>query len=371
MAKPFPANLFRFDLVGSDGPVSVFDLTPGNIATLRTIYDEHYPPAPPPPPPLPALTRKVADPDAADRGEPYNFSGISELADTHIEGWRQNIVYMGGGGRLTLRNVRSVKAFRAESKERFQGQGLYFGHPNEDAPQDRWPGSAKVTGCLFGWNGWRKMDGNANGYRHGIYGGRCAGPLDIEDSIFVGNACAGVQVRRGGTIRRCVFIDNGISLLSVAGDVTMEDCVVLGGHRYANVNNAGELDSWTANNAVANYTKLTLRNCLFAGAPGQAADPAATPKQYDTGCIVNSNQYPPHPEWSPNGGSITASKCIIAGWPGKSFAGDRPHDGTGFIVKGDKVTYNATPILDDVIANKVKIPDAVQRLTTEIRGLVT
>jgi hypothetical protein len=314
---------------------------------------------------------RVANPDAVDRDEPFQFTGTNALADTHIEGWRQNIVYMKGGGSLTLSNVRSIKAFRTESSQRFQGQGLYFGNPDENPPPNQWPGPATIRGCLFGWNGWRKMDGNANGYRHGIYGGRFAGNLTIDDSIFVGNACAGVQVRRGATIRRCVFIDNGIGLLSVAGDVTMEDCVILGGHRYANVDGTGVIDSWTANNAVANYTRLTLRNCLFAGVPDQAADPHATPRQFDTGCIVNSKKYPPNPDWSPAGGSITATGCIIAGWPGEAFAGDRKHDGTGFTVKNTAVTYNPKPILDDVAANKVKIPDAVTALMTAIRGAAT
>jgi hypothetical protein len=360
--------------VAADAPATL-PVQPPPAAAPTTLPAPATDPVVQPPPALPAvrlppLKRMMADPAAAGRGEGFTLKGTNAIADVYLDGWEQNITYLGGGGSLTLTNVRSLHAFRADSSKRFQGQGLYFGNPADPAtppPRSQWPGPATIRGCIFGWNGYRTNDGNLNGYRHGVYGGHFAGALLIEDSIFVGNACAGVQVRAGATIRRCVFLDNGVSLLSVAGDVTLEDCTFYGGHRYAEVDGNGKVTGWTGDNGVDNYTHLTLRNCLFAGKPGQGA-PAGTKGNYDTGCIVNSAKYKPNPDWSPDGGRITASGCTIAGWPGPAFAGDRKHDGSGFVVKASPVVFDYDPILAGVLGNTIGISDAAAQIAAAVRN---
>lgn len=323
---------------------------------------------------LPKLTRMVA-PITGKRGEGIaivrkpNYS----LKDTHIEGYNSNLTIQYVTGPVTVDNYRGCRAWRDEPKDIFKGHALYM---------DKLDGPTKITNFLARDNGWQtgKPPLDLSQFRHGVYSNFGAKNPLFENCIIAGSANVGIQLRGGGVIRNCVFLDNSVAVYAVMGNCTIENCTIYDGHyhcTWGTKDGQTVVNSWTSNSGVQIIWPTVMRDVWIIGRPGQGNDPGLVPnvKCYAAGAVGTTNFWgggAGHSDWkpAPGGVKLDAKDCLISGWPGKPFAGDRPHDGTGFVVKTNPVTYNYKPVLDAVERNEISIKDAIKKLHAEIRALV-
>ncbi len=317
---------------------------------------------PPPPARLP-LTKLIAAENTPGDGVRIIEGSTGILTNTHVQGYDQNIVIKTSGP-TSFVNVRSVEAWRRDPAQSFTGQGLYT-----DAP-----GRMLVQACLFGWNGWQqgRPIKQRNGHHHGIYQddsfartGRNfhTGQAVIEDSIIIGNPGAGIQLRGGGILRRCVLIDNSMNFVGVAPS-QLENCVIFGATRYVE----DGFGAWQGNCGVLAYDAVKLKDTWLVGRKGQN-DPTVYPelpglKSFNMGGLKTDRGH----RDNPNGiGSIRGEgDCRCIGWPEKTD--NRTSDVQGVaIVGGSGIVYDPMPIIANVLANKVSIEDACALIRAAIR----
>jgi hypothetical protein len=335
------------------------------------------PPPPPPPPPLPSLT--VMKPEAGkprDHGLAYNKGGDLVVENLHVEGFGHNIVAQNAKS-LKVNNVRTCRAWREQSKDIFAGQGLYLFNI---------AGQVVVTGFFARDNGWQKDKPpiDLTEYRHGVYanfgGGGNGGPV-FDTCIIAGSCNTGIQLRAGGVIRNSVFLDSATAIAAVMGNFRLENCTIYDGHYHNSrvVDSSGKtvIKSWTAHTALTALWPGVLRDVWIVGRPGQGDDPGLVPnvKCFPQGAVSVSGMWGGangHPEWKPSPVPVKldAKDCVIAGWPGQPFTGDRKHDGSGFVVKNSTVSYDYKPVLDAVERNEISIAEAVKTLHQQIRSKV-
>jgi hypothetical protein len=73
--------------------------------------------------------------------------------------------------------------------------------------------SVRVSQSVVDTNGWRPGQIERDDKSHGGYNQGFMGPnVLIEDTVFYNNASHGVQMRSGGRLNNCVFVDNAIGL---------------------------------------------------------------------------------------------------------------------------------------------------------------
>lgn len=353
----------------TDADIAAFDARATRPATLPTTLPTTKPvePVKPPVVTLPPITRNKANPAATIRGNGFEYkpglrSTSLSFADTSFEGWAQNIVVAGFKGPSSFTNVTSIFAYRDTPDQQFIGQGMYL----HDC------GPVTVKGCLFGFNGWTpgKPANNRSGYRHGIYHDLDCGPLVVEDSIFVGNACAGAQSRSGATFRRCVFIDNGIGVLAVKGNIVMDDCLVLSGHRYV-LSASGVALSTAGNGGVYSYTNVSLINTWIVGTVGQDAPTtdAGPIKSANLGALGTGSGHRDNPKGK---AKYTASgDCRVIGWPTVSPGYGNADDLDGVTFGGSPISYNWTPVVNAALGGVISIPAAREKIAADVRSAVS
>jgi hypothetical protein len=330
---------------------------------VNSVVESPTEPADPPPP---ALTHRR--PAGEPRGDGLRCTAAGTHSDLQIEGFCQNItVDYAGSARLTLNNVRSVRAWRGAPADLYEGQGLYIGRS----------GTVSLRGCLFGWNGWQpdRPWPARNRYRHGVYQDVQGGFLDVEDSLFLYNAACSVQIRNGARFRRCLFVGNPIHLLAVRGDVILEDCVFYGGGRYVELNEQNQPRSFQGNAGVLAYTSVSMTNVLIAGWPGQH-DPngeIAGLRSWNIGAVNAARGHDRNPDGF---GRVQASRCTIAGWPGDSggklFTGDPGFGGEGFAARPGPVDVRVKldALFAAVVTNRLSVVSAASQGLAIVRQAV-
>ena len=337
-AKPTKVTITFDDGSTADfGPAAAVNVPATPLPTPVPPTPTPVPPAPTPtPPPVMALKRAPA---LAARGDGFSYMNkpglLTVLGDTLVDNFEQNIVAQNVGG-VTLRNVVSANAHRANVGDRFKGQAFYASHA----------GPITLIGYAALMAGWQPPTDPRQriGFFHGVYSNWGSGDVLLEDFVLWGCAHSGAQFRgiaedpdvaplvagkvtpRRITLRRGVIIDCGIGVTAVAGNVSIDDVVIYKGHRWFEKKADGS-PSWPGDIAISSYTDTSLNNVLILGAPNQDqptyGEPANDP-HYDLGAVMGSRRYNPHPECS-NGAKWTVSPgCRIRGWPGPHCSGDAP-----------------------------------------------
>lgn len=335
------------------------------------------------PDPAPQWPRraKVVAPSRADRGDGLtrrNVAGGVAVADVLVDGWEQNIVIEHGGA-ATIDNVVSCNSTPQDVwADVYRGQALYV----DDCPSLIVRGYAAVNA------GWQPgMPPRAkNAYRHGCYANWGLKSLVIEDAIFWGCSAAGAQCRQwqgSVVLRRPVFVDCGVGLLAVAGNVTLESPTFFGGHCWYQKKADGS-PAWTGNMAVSSYTPLTMTDPWIVGTPGQGDSPDGAPA-YNLGAVMGSREYGPAAELirkgelpqaaKPKGATWDVSGGRICGWPtdnrGNLFAGDAPCPQSGWSVSDRPVNPAKLPLgkwLTDLTQSDRPVPDVAAEMRDAIRG---
>jgi hypothetical protein len=338
-------------------------------------------PAPPviaPPLTLPPLKQLVAP--AVDRGDGVKMNAAhTTLTGAWVQGWRQNITAQHVRGRVSIEDVCSIDPYRADKSETFVGQCLFGDDVDE-----------LVVRSFYGHGaGWQpdKPVTDRNGFRHIIYDNYGVKSFLLEDAWLDEPACAGVQVRGAKSIlRRCLITRAAIAVLAVMGDVYLEDSTIYDGHCYWQPPHVDKNDpkknrpaSFTGDVGLMTYTRVHAKNVWIVGHPAQGRAETLAPglQTYHLGAVVGSSSYGGSAEWKPAKGPdgkplkdlITAENCRIAGWPGATFAGDRPDDGSGWTIGGHAV--DVWPALEviraDMIGRRISIAEAVARGQAAVR----
>ena len=297
-------------------------------------------------PVIPPLRRMIAD-ESMPRDEAVRLNkqiaGDLFARDLHIDGYEDGVVIEGTGNRPALvENVRVLNTWRTSPERCFKGQGVYA-----DAA-----GAVTIRGCFGHRLGWRPgcPPADRNNFRHGVYSNFDVASLLIEDSWIDEAACAGIQARGPVIIRRCLITECAVGMLLLAGAV-VEEVTVYGGRPRYNppeppdpaAGKSARPASWTGDTALSIYHPARVRDLWIVGRTGQADDVDLIPglRTYHMGAVVGSGSYPKS-QWRPPIDArgevirdlLTAADSRVVGWPGPAFAGDRPHDGSGFRVGG-------------------------------------
>jgi hypothetical protein len=230
------------------------------------------------------------------------------IENVRVDFCEQNIVVSNCPGPATLRNVKSFDSWALNSADLFKGQGVYV---------DGVHGQFTIDSSTFVGNGWNPQVGphNRDQYGHCLYHQRGCSPAYVKDSIFARASNAGCQFREGGKAERCIFIDNGFSVIAF-NHCEIVDCVIVAGHHYF------DGGGWTGNGAILSYAdNLILRNVLIVGVPNQGAPSpysANGEKTYNSAAVTISSTYTKlHADWASKNPQIDAQGVTVLGWPGK------------------------------------------------------
>jgi hypothetical protein len=326
-------------------------------------------------PTLPALTQRIA-PAIGVRGDGYRIAASQTSAGGFcVDGFEQNIVVQDHPLPCTLSDFFSLRPHHPipDVPGTYKGQCLYADKCGPLVVRGYYARSAGK------WQGMPAKDNDR--FRHAIYSNFGVQSLTVEDSWLDDATCAGIQSRGPvATIRRCFISECGIALLLVSG-ATVEDCTIYGGNVYHFPADpaTGKPASWAGDVAIQAYYPVTLRNVWIVGKPGQSADNTSLAglKTYHLGAVVSGGDYSKS-EWKPPVGPdgkrirklVTATDCVIAGWPGPAFDGAAKHDGSGFTVKPTPVDVTAQieAIRSDMEARRISVADAVARAQSVVRG---
>lgn len=303
------------------------------------------------PAPPPRITWKIAAKKPSGDGlvitQPGTYRGLG------WDGYNQNVIVR-CDGEVVFEDCAFVNAFRDDGTGVYVGQGLYVERAK----------SVVAVRSIFAYNGHREGANarNRNGYRHGWYQNVNGGFAQAIDCLFAGNSACGLQTRTASETLRCLFAGNAIGLCHVKGPHRSLDCVWYDGARYAETDEAGEIKAWTSNTAIQSYDALTLTNAKIRGKVGQDAPQA--PKSYDMGAVNLATNHRDNPGVT---GSLAATGCSIAGWPGPAFSGARVHDGFGFeAISAARSDADWRPVVQDVIAGTLSVVDAIARIRTAV-----
>jgi hypothetical protein len=70
----------------------------------------------------------------------------------------------------------------------------------------------RIEGCLIDRNGWHPEFAEATIYNHGAYLQWNNSGVEVRDTVFSRSSSHGLQMRSGGILKRCVFLDNACDL---------------------------------------------------------------------------------------------------------------------------------------------------------------
>jgi len=323
---------------------------------------------------LPAMVQRTA-PAKNVRGDGFRIPPAQTTATAFVaDGWEQNVVVENHPLPTTLYDFFSVRSHPQlpEPEGTYRGQGFYA---NKCGP-------IVIDGYYARQSGWQQGQPpqKRDRFRHHIYSNfECQG-LIVRNSWLDDAACAAIQSRGpAAEVEDCFLTANGIAMLFTSG-AKLKRITIYGGHCYYFPADpaTGKPASWAGDVALQAYYPVDMEDIWIVGKPGQGADVTSIPglKTYHLGAIVSGGNYG-KPEWTPPKDShgnritklVTARNCRIVGWPGESFAGASPHDGSGFIVAGRPVDVNAEidAIRSLMETRQITIKEAVARAQAVVR----
>jgi hypothetical protein len=317
----------------------------------------------PAPPPLTVLTATAPNQGTPPQSYSVNHVAGQMLANLSVSGYRFGAVCQSYQGGLTIRNCRFLDSM---SDLQMEGSGVYA---------SAIPGPISVTDSLLGWNG-RPRSAPATTpteFRQGWYGqGDAAAPI-FTNTIFIGNANVGCQLRNGGTLLNCLLIDNGTGVEAVMGRVTIRDCLILSAHLWFDGAN------YTGGSGLIAYNPVEIDNTTIVGTVGQcsAAPNANHPgaRLYPQAAVVsggtwNNHDHPPFVAPPAGARLITGTGNRIAGWSGPAFGGLKPHDGSGFVVSTKPIVYDWSQPVADYLSNQRTAADTIARVKADVAALL-
>jgi hypothetical protein len=281
---------------------------------------------------------RPAAPTADRRGDGIVIQGPLTgkllISDVWVRWFEQNITLLGSIGSDAqcpeLVGVRSGYSWASaeDAAVEFKGQALYI------------EGSTVITivrGCLLAHAGWPDgpADKRRNRYRHGDYSQYGNKQVRFIGCIVADNANAGLQIRDDGEVDECLFVRNGVSLLTISSResgsrVDCRRCAFLGAHCY------WEAPNWTGALAVSVYAPTWLGEVVILSVPNDSAmlptytsavkdavtgkTKQVTSRVFQLGAIAVSKK---HSSDKAHGtGSIVFDKVTVA-WTGPVLTGDK------------------------------------------------